>query len=477
MSNTRLGNRTWPWIEGLILALLVLIVVSMGGESVRSSYHGLLHTTIGESVLREGLLPENPYHAGEQLNYYTLYPTLGVLLGRLGGGSLWGFALINIIAALLMGPALDSLGQRLKFGFAARRSAFWCMLLGFNFMGFWLAYGVAVPPLGALPMFILEPATNFYDLFSWDARLQSFVAKFFNVSSFACALPVMLFALSNAIVDTAKSRVLAAILLGVCVALNPLVGAFSALLIVAQAVIRVGPAAQQLLTWAKLGSISLLIALPFVLPLLMNSGGEDIVKNKLPFVGDGALLNIIGPCMLLIVMNAIVLPRLLAEQRKVLLLAIGLAVIFSFANLPFGNEYKFPRLLAIFLALPAGQFVVWFANKWPKKIFIAALAALAMPMTFTSVRAYAYWNVSESLSLTTSDNGVLVPRTKEDGTSVALPIEIIEAIKALPQEAVLMMHPRHPGAGSMGLGSQGNQWAPVLSRSLFVDKPQIHNLS
>jgi len=466
-------QRVWPWIEGLLLALLVLGAVTMGGESARVSYHGYLHTTIGEAVLNEGLLPENPYHAGEALNYYTLYPTLGVLIGRLGVGALWGFAIMNIIAALLMGPALDALAKRLQFKFAARRAAFWCMLLGFNLFGYYLAYGVNVPPPGAMPFAILEPMTNIGDMFSWDARLQSFVAKFLNVSSFACSLPLMLFAVSNAIENTKQSRLLSAILLGLCIAINPLVGAFSALLVVGQALLcSSNDIVQELFSWAKLGSLSAIIALPFLLPLFINANSIAAAEKELPFIGDGAIFNLIGPCLLLILMCCFAVRLLSKTQSKVILLAAALAIAFSFASLPFSNEYKFPRLFAIFLAIPAGQFVVSYSKHGFAKIGFVLLALIAVPTTYATLQAYAHWDISKSLPLVTAPGGVLTPRVIDEQTVPAIPLQVLDAIRNLPSGAVLMMHPRFPGVASM---AQGNQWAPALQHTLFVDRPQIHN--
>ena len=483
MTDNTIKSRAWPWIEGLLLALIVLVALTMGGESARVSYHGYLHTTIGEAVLSDGLLPENPYHAGEALNYYTLYPTLGVLIGRLGMGALWGFAIINILAALLMGPALDSLTKRLQFSFAVRRASFWCMLLGFNLLGYYFARGVSVPPLGAMPFAILEPMTNVGELFSWDARLQSFVTKFLNVSSFACSLPLMLFALSNAIEDTKRSRLLAAILLGLCIALNPLVGAFSVLLIVGQALLcNSGEIMSQIIAWAKLGIVSSIIAVPFIAPLFLNAGASAAPDKQLPFVGDGAFFNILGPCLLLVLMSAFVVLKLNTKQQKVILLASILAVMFSFSSLPFSNEYKFPRLFAIFLAIPAGSMIVHYVkgwaqmwapiNGWVPMFALGALVIQSIPTMFSTIKAYAYWNVSQSLPLTTSSNGDLVSRLVDDNLQPAIPQSVLEAIQELDSDAVIMMHPRFPKVASM---AQGNQWAPALQHTLLVDRPQIHN--
>ncbi len=228
-------DRITPWIEGGLLAMVVMAVVTLGGEAVRTSYHGYLHTAIGESVLRDGLLPENPYHAGSDLRYYLLYPLLGVLLGRFGGGPLWGFAILNIFAAALMGPALDALGKRFGLDYRARRFAFAAMVAGFNGLGWILMKMSDAPdlPEGAMPLAALMDSTRL-DSFRWDGRLQSFLPKFFNVSSFALALPFALFTLSENLKPGTKAMWLCGALLGVTTAINPLVGLFVGLLVVAR---------------------------------------------------------------------------------------------------------------------------------------------------------------------------------------------------------------------------------------------------
>jgi hypothetical protein len=266
---------------------------------------------------------------------------------------------------------------------------------------------------------------------------------------------------------------LAAILLGLCIALNPLVGAFSVLLIVGQALLcNSGELLSQIITWAKLGAVSAIIAVPFIAPLLLNAGASAAPDKQLPFVGDGAFFNILGPCLLLALMSAFVALKLSAKQQKVILLASILAVLFSFSSLPFSNEYKFPRLFAIFLAIPAGAMVVRYVKGWVPMLALGILAILSMPTMFSTIKAYAYWNVSQSLPLTTSSNGDLVSRLVDDNLQPAIPQSVLEAIQELDSDAVIMMHPRFPKVASM---AQGNQWAPALQHTLLVDRPQIHN--
>ena len=69
--------------------------------------------------------------------------------------------------------------------------------------------------------------------FGWDARLQAFLPKFLNVSSYAIALPFGLWAMASALRDERRSsRAIAAIVpLALSIALNPIVGGFAAIVI------------------------------------------------------------------------------------------------------------------------------------------------------------------------------------------------------------------------------------------------------
>jgi hypothetical protein len=202
MSDALPDRRFTPWLEGALAAALVLGIYALAGDALRASYHGYLHAAIGEAVLRDGLRPENPWHAGSALRYYTLYPALGALIGRAGPGPLWGFALLNAAAALCFAPALDALGRALGLRFAARRAAFVAAVLGFNGLG-WIGMLAVDAPRAAdggvlPPVFATMPLTFAGEPVGWDARLQAFLPKFLNASSFALAVPFALWALAAA---------------------------------------------------------------------------------------------------------------------------------------------------------------------------------------------------------------------------------------------------------------------------------------
>jgi hypothetical protein len=461
------------WLEGLFLALLVFIVLAMGGESVRASYHGYLHTTVGEAVLRDGLLPENPYHAGTPLRYYTLFPTLGVLLGKLGMGPLWGFALLNILAALLFAPALDSLGRSFDLRFSARRATFWAAVLGFNALG-WLGFffnGQSLPP-EAPPVFQLAPLTFSEWPLHWDQRLQAFLPKFLNVSSFALALPFALWtlAVANRGADErgthqARRGILPAAL---TLALNPLVGAFTGLCMFGWLIPRfVRWPAPSKLAWAGAGVAACLLALPFLLPAFQV---EPVSSNRVEVqLGGQPLWDFLGPLCLLLPMAILGLKY----WSKPHLLRFGFAAFVAcglllFGGFPWGNEYKFARIGAILWAIPAGTWI----SRWDTfpKFKWALLFCLALPTTTAVPNAYLKWGHASPPMPLQNDSG-----------SLGLPIEsgapwssLIAEMRSIDSSAVCLLDPY----GFPGLGAgrvQGSPLAPALSHPLVVDVLHVHN--
>jgi len=469
-----LRERIAPWLEGGTLAILVMVIVSLGGDAVRTSYHGYLHAGIGEAVLRDGLMPENPYHAGIALHYYTLYPTLGVLLGKLGGGPLWGFAILNIFAAMLMGPALDAYGKRLGLSFSARRFAFLSMVLGFNGLAAWWVASDVPMVEGASPLIVLLDLTQPMASFSWDGRLQSFLPKFLNVSSFALSLPFAFFALADSFGQSKRELLRMGVLLGVTMALNPLVGGFVAILIAAAKLPLLLSGVEGIKQLLPAVLVALLLAVPFLLPLFTPSPeGEASMAGAFPFVGSGAWANLLGPLHWLLPLGLVGVFRIAKEQRTPLLLALGLAALFSFLSLPWNNEYKFPRMAGILLALPAGAFLACLWKTLPGKFLSPLLLALCIPTFWSTYQAYSQWDLGGTNMLDHVEDGRLALRP--EALISTWPAQLAAAEKDLPDDTVLVFHPWHPGIRGGSLGSQGNPLVPTLHHSLFVDSPQIHN--
>jgi len=472
-----------PWLEGGLLALVVFAILAVGGETVRASYHGFLHSTVGEAVMRDGLHPENPYHAGTSLRYYLLYPFLGVLLGRTGIGPLWGFALLSVLAAFLFGPALDALGRAFRLSWSARRAAFLAAVLGLNALGwtgFFFAHGAAA---GDPPLYLLRPMTFSSFFFSWDPRIQAFLPKYLNVSSYALAIPFGLWALAEAArvlqADDSPERarpVRALLPAAASLALNPLVGGFAGLCMffwVAGSLRRLDRG--DLLRWLGTGLGAIALSLPLLLPAFQPAPGGELLTGGLSFRGS-PLGNVLGPLLLL-------LPFGLAGLRcfpRPLLVRFLLAVVLAWfllvrGGLPWQNEYKLARLGAILWALPAGACLAELVRRRRGRLLAAGLILLSLPTTGAAVWAYLEWGLhAPPLPVMTGPDGRLEP----DPSAVpgALPRGILLAERHADPRGVLLLDLRQPGSRS-GEGSliQGNVLASAFDHPLVVDDVQTLN--
>jgi hypothetical protein len=457
------------WIEGGVLAAVVLAILVLGGEAVRASYHGYLHAALGEAVIRGGLLPENPYHAGEALRYYTLYPLLGAAIGRIGIGPLWAFAAIDALAALLLAPAFDALGRSLGLAPAARRAAFLAAVLGFNGLG-WLGFLASRGPgAGVPPVYALLPMTFGSQAFGWDGRLQAFLPKFLNVSSYAIALPFALWALAPcARAPGAGGRprgelVQVSVSLALSVALNPLVGGFVGLcaaLWIAPEALRGGVRAGTF--WALAFLAAGALALPFLLPAFRPTPHGAELTGKVA-LGGNPWSNLAGPNLLLLPLGILGWRGLAPAARPRFLAAAAIAAaLVLLGEMPQGNEYKMSRLTGLLWAIPAGA---WAARA---RRTSAAIALLCLPTTLAVPWAYVAWGSHAAELPLRVRAGRLAPRD-------ARLAPLMEAESRADERAVVLISPDFPGAqGAAGL-VQGNALAPALRHPLFVDLPQIHN--
>jgi hypothetical protein len=471
MEELALRSKRWPWIEALLLASLVATVLCLGGDAVRTSYHGYLHTTVGEAVLREGLQPENPYHAGTALRYYTLYPAAGTLLGRIGFGPIWAFALLNILAAALFPLALDAFGRAVGLNFFARRACFWATVLGFNALG-WLGWVYAPPtPELLIPVFAFQPMTFSQLNWGWDARLQGFLPKFLNVSSFALALPFALWSMAQGWNRQAKGTQVV-IPTALALAINPLAGGFAALCLMgwhAASLLQGGWT--QRLKWPAIGAFAAALALPFLMPAFQAAPEAESLTGTVRFQHSG-WINFFGPMALLLIPGLLgtMRPRIAWKWWWALAVAVGLLV---YARLPWGNEYKLARVAGILWALPAG---ICLAELWRRRGvrrgLVVGMALLASGSLYLILSSYLRWGAAPDPGLEVQ-NGRLV--VASDFQARSLPAKISQAERDAPANAVFWMRLNHPGSRAGQGVVQGNALAPVLHRPLFVDRPQIHN--
>lgn len=462
------------WIESLCLGLLVAAVLVLGGNVVQTSYHGYLHATIGAAVGDGGLLPENPYHAGSPLRYYTLYPWLGHALGTsLGIGPIAAFACLNVLAACLFPFGFHALARSLQLGFRSRRIAFLLAVLGFNALGClgWL-WDAPDRQTITVPVFAFEALTFAGQPWGWDARLQAFLPKFLNASSFALALPLALWACAQGQRALRGGSAWAvAVPAGLALAINPLAGGFAGLCLACWVIPYLLRAPQRVvLAWLGSGALACALALPFLLPAFHAAPPAESLTGQVRFQHSG-WMNVLGPCALLLLPFGWGLARLDQRGRRSMLTAVILAVALGvFARLPWGNEYKLARIAGVFLALPAGVAVA----QWSRRIPLVWLwVVFGIATTGIVVREYGIWGQRGTPPALQWQHGQW--QAQSEAAQLGLPSEVLAAVRAQPREEVLWTNLVHPGLQSKGGVVQGHAFAPAIARSLFVDLPQIHN--
>lgn len=469
-----------PLVEGGLLALLVLASMTLGGETVRTGYEGYLQVATGEAVLSGGLLPESPYHAGATVPAATLYPTLGVLVGRLFGGPLWGFAILQILAAALFAPALDSLGRSLKLSTAARRLVFVSAVLLFNGLG-WLgalhqaggdlmeAIGMGEAYMPPMPIISLMPLSLPDTGFGWDARLQAFLPGMLEIAAFALTLPFLLLAVSWSLRDGVAAQRRAAICAGIAVALDPQVGGIAALAMLLHLAVGLmrGRAARDA---AVSAAIFLAIALPFLLPTMLAPGGPP--STPFEFMGAGGWANLLGPLALLLPLAALGLREIAPRGRRVVAIVAGACMLATLLDFPADLDRRWVRVAALFLALPAGALLAQLSRRSWGIALVGVLLVGSLPTTVRAFQAYRNWDLSELLIIQVVDGRFEVKEEKLR----AWPPGIAASEAELPDDAILFVHPGHPGTRIGGLMSGlGNALVPVFQHPLYVDAEQRLN--
>lgn len=445
---------------GLGFALVVALALFQGAAA-RASFHGLLHSSILESV-SHGVPPENPWLAGEPLGYYWVWHALGAALGELlGWAPTLALAGLNVWAAATLPLSLYFFGaplwQRGKIDLVTVGLG----LLGLNLLGgfVWLASGAPF----AVPETALELLANLRGLVpgGMDPRLAWGPSKFGNLSSYPAALALFSGGLvaaghalekvqgdRNALV-TSSQRVwsgLAAVALGLSALLNPLVGAAGFL---------------------GAGLVALFSHRPRFLFVLVLSAGPALLEvlwanSRRRESGIGFSFSaeaLVGPLFALapllvgaLVVAVLARPKQTGPRAFFHLAWAGALSSFLIAvcvRLPEQNEYKFVRTAAFFLApLAAGAPFVLLARGGALRMLGAILGGGFLLGAVTSgtlgAGSYAAWSrVSMALS---EQNGVLLP-IGEDALSSAMR-ELRELAKSSSVQPVLVVEP--PPAGAPG---------------------------
>jgi hypothetical protein len=105
------------WV-GLLLAIAgwlgYILSLEILNPRLVPSWHGFLHTAITRRFPAPGLIPENPFFAGEPLKYYWFFHWMGAGVSRaLGVDPLTALRLLVLLGLVLLTLAAGLIGRRL----------------------------------------------------------------------------------------------------------------------------------------------------------------------------------------------------------------------------------------------------------------------------------------------------------------------------------------------------------------------------
>ena len=488
-------------------------VVIFGEAAIRVSFHGLLHTSILEATAA-GVPPENPWLAGGSLQYYWVWHALGSLVSScLWIAPTFALAALNVWAAFCLPLALYFLGAPLWRRAAPDLGGVLLGLFGLNLLGGWLWLLAGAPFDGAThPLAILQ--ANFGALVGdGDLRLAWGPSKFGNISSYPAALALLVggwLAAAHALAPRSQEHhaslrvwgLLAALCLGACFAVNPLVGAAGfggtglALVLLRD------------FSKPKLQLLALLgiAALPGLVEVLLAGRGREQASFTLGFGGIGLGATLI-PILPLLVLGALPLVRRPWAESAVnsdgqpdpgtgprtavlVLLAASAAVSLAlalFVKLPLDNQYKFVRTAQVALGiLAAGGLAQLFT--WPGAGRKPARALGALVLGFVALGAgssgvlgaRSFLALSASpLPLDETRAGVQPSGTSDAARAMAWLRSAAPSLVTGAGRGVLILNPPLEGEPSTDFGGthfgtsanlQGHGAAAFSGLSLFVDR-------
>ncbi|HEU5154079.1 MAG TPA: DUF2298 domain-containing protein, partial [Gemmatimonadales bacterium] len=416
------------WV-GLLVAtagwLAYILSLELLNPRLVPSWHGFLHTAIVRRFPAPGLIPENPFFAGEPLKYYWFFHWMGAGVSSVFGVDpltalrilvLAGLVLVSVAAGLVGRRVYGSLGAGLVIGVFA--------LAGANPMGPVIAMGRHLVQHRQL----LEPTVHSAELqtvhvsddladdlmsrpllpamyLSADWRNGQNIVWFADISSRGLALGVMMLMLYFLLAPRAGPVSLAgtAIPAALLTALNPIVGLATCLLL-AGSVSALwlfhrwrgadpGPMAPALARSAAL-ALGALAALPTYYHLFGQGGSGRISPVDLLVL---KLVVIAANFLILLPLTAIGIKAFRGTSAPGLQ-AIALAGVLLLGLVPLiqlekGNEHNLANAAYVLLAVPAVAWLVRDINgtSRPQKaqrsrLLLAALVCL--PMTVATWIAF-----------------------------------------------------------------------------------------
>ncbi len=472
----------------LVAVLLVLVTLwpLFTSARVRTSIHGLLHTSLLYTVVERGVPPENPFFADKPVRYYwSWHAGTAATCAVADVTPVTAFSLANVAALLSFLLLLGALAFELA---PVPGSAPLGVLLGY----------FGLNPIGALAFLSSHHKGCFEDVAhgadplqvtqylrlpigEGDNRISATLTKFLNVSSFpaAFALTVGIWWLVPRIAarSSVAGFVLGMVVMGGAIALSPITG------LAAGGALGAAAALCALLSWRKpderRGAIrvaamllaSLVIAIPFA--LLGGGDSEGNVTAAPSRTKAVQSLETLGPMLL------VGLPLLWARLKRgalgarLLVLSIPVLLVSGWAvGFAVNSEYKLVRIAAPLLGVfAAGSLALGCRpqSRWRgARIALAALVVAACIPT-NAIAWWAYVRHSEVV-LHSHGNGM------DEVLDADQPLgEMYAWIRAnTPEDAIVIVDPSRPVRNFAG-PEHGDEVPALAHRPVFTDKLSYMN--
>ncbi len=406
--------------------LALVMVLQARNPRLVPSWHGFLHSAIVERFPASGLVPENPFYAGEGLHYYWFYHWIGAGLARalnLDPLTALRWLSLGALVLLVLGAAL--IGRRIYRSTWAGLAIGLFAIAGMNPLGPVIAAGrhfIQHRPLAewhgarapvetvfvsdALADTLMSRPALPAMYLGADWRNGQNLVWFFDISSRALGLAALVLLLALLVRPEPGAGGLAALAgaTALTTALNPIVGLAGAGLLGASLLAlgwrfhRPAPASRAMPREALWKTAALaagvLGALPTYMVLLRHSGGAGGLSNpaqvqlKILALGAGAL--VLVPLALLgarATRNASSL-----SVHAVALAGLGLLAAAVAIHLEKGNEHNLVNAAAVLLAVPAAGWLVQRLDGSSRPPAVGRRRVLLAALLFLPVTAGTWWS-------------------------------------------------------------------------------------
>jgi hypothetical protein len=446
------------------------------------SWHGFLHTAIANRFPAPGLIPENPFYAGEPLPYYWAFHRVAATLGGWLGLdpltamrylTLFGLVLLVITAVLIGWRVFRSAEAGLLIGVLA--------LVGLNPGG--PALATARHLTTGVTLFEQEPGAPQVETvftsnetadslmsrnllgrmyFSTDWRHGENIVWFLDISSRGLALAMVLVLAGLTLRQRNSMGMLLASTLAAAMltALNPIVGlAVSIFLGLSLLVVGRRVAVPGIVALA----LGVIIAAPTFYHLFGQGGGGTSINPPgligLKLVNMGINFVVLLPLALLAL--RLNLAAYTIPLRAITLTGILLLLVMVTVHLEEGNEHNLTNAAQVILAIPAVAVLVFHRDGSPRVNSRRVLALIGLIMVPVAAGTWLAFDGRPPLPFATT-GGELV-RTPANDPLPAL----YQWIKAeTPREAIFVVDPAAP----VKMSGNVSELPAFTGRGLFTDQ-------